>query len=126
LQPSCKVLLARQGSPIMFGWAVFPQDGENALSLYRAADERLYARKSCAVTAPRAACIRWAPSYRSAAAGADRFTQVPALQLHAAVAARGRELLGEDEHRAGDRHPSHADEEKGERYVPGQHASRIG
>jgi GGDEF domain-containing protein len=38
-------LLARQGSPITFGWAVFPQDGENALSLYRAADERLYARK---------------------------------------------------------------------------------
>ena len=28
-----------------FGWAVFPGDGENALSLYRAADERLYARK---------------------------------------------------------------------------------
>jgi hypothetical protein len=45
LRPSWKVLLARQGSPIMFGWAVFPQDGENALSLYRAADERLYARK---------------------------------------------------------------------------------
>lgn len=32
-------------SPITFGWASFPQDGENALSLYRAADERLYARK---------------------------------------------------------------------------------
>jgi diguanylate cyclase (GGDEF)-like protein len=30
---------------ITFGWSVFPQDGENALSLYRAADERMYARK---------------------------------------------------------------------------------
>ena len=30
---------------ITFGWAVHPQDGLNALSLYRAADERLYARK---------------------------------------------------------------------------------
>jgi diguanylate cyclase (GGDEF)-like protein len=37
--------MARQGSPITFGWAVYPADGENALSLYRAADERLYARK---------------------------------------------------------------------------------
>jgi diguanylate cyclase (GGDEF)-like protein len=37
--------MARHGSPITFGWAVFPGDGENALSLYRAADERLYARK---------------------------------------------------------------------------------
>ena len=32
-------------SPITFGWSSYPQDGENALSLYRAADERLYARK---------------------------------------------------------------------------------
>jgi diguanylate cyclase (GGDEF)-like protein len=40
-----EALLARQGSPMTFGWAVFPVDGENALSLYRAADERLYARK---------------------------------------------------------------------------------
>ena len=38
-------VMAREGSPITFGWAVFPSDGENALSLYRAADERLYARK---------------------------------------------------------------------------------
>jgi len=37
--------MARQGSRITFGWAVYPADGENALSLYRAADERLYARK---------------------------------------------------------------------------------
>jgi diguanylate cyclase (GGDEF)-like protein len=38
-------IMMRQGSPITFGWAVYPADGENALSLYRAADERLYARK---------------------------------------------------------------------------------
>jgi diguanylate cyclase (GGDEF)-like protein len=38
-------LLASQGPPITFGWALYPTDGENALSLYRAADERLYARK---------------------------------------------------------------------------------
>ena len=38
-------IVARQGGAITFGWAVFPGDGENALSLYRAADERLYARK---------------------------------------------------------------------------------
>jgi diguanylate cyclase (GGDEF)-like protein len=37
--------MARLESRITFGWAVFPLDGENALSLYRAADERLYARK---------------------------------------------------------------------------------
>ena len=38
-------LLASQGPRITFGWALYPLDGENALSLYRAADERLYARK---------------------------------------------------------------------------------
>lgn len=38
-------VLAGQGSAITFGWALYPVDGENALSLYRAADERLYARK---------------------------------------------------------------------------------
>ena len=31
------------GVGVTFGWATFPQDGDNALSLYRAADERLYA-----------------------------------------------------------------------------------
>ena len=40
-----EAVLARQGSPMTFGWAVYPADGENALSLYRAADERLYPRK---------------------------------------------------------------------------------
>ena len=44
-QAKLERLLARQGSPITFGWAVFPQEGENARSLYRAADERLYARQ---------------------------------------------------------------------------------
>jgi diguanylate cyclase (GGDEF)-like protein len=38
-------LLADQHTATTFGWAVYPSDGENALSLYRAADERLYARK---------------------------------------------------------------------------------
>jgi diguanylate cyclase (GGDEF)-like protein len=38
-------VLAGTGLGITFGWAVHPQDGLNALSLYRAADERLYARK---------------------------------------------------------------------------------
>jgi diguanylate cyclase (GGDEF)-like protein len=38
-------ILEAQGLRITFGWALYPSDGENALSLYRAADERLYARK---------------------------------------------------------------------------------
>jgi diguanylate cyclase (GGDEF)-like protein len=38
-------VLEAQGVAITFGWALYPVDGENALSLYRAADERLYARK---------------------------------------------------------------------------------
>jgi diguanylate cyclase (GGDEF)-like protein len=38
-------VVAVEGPTITFGWSVFPQDGENALSLYRAADERMYARK---------------------------------------------------------------------------------
>jgi diguanylate cyclase (GGDEF)-like protein len=37
--------LAERGTSMTFGWALFPIEGENALSLYRAADERLYARK---------------------------------------------------------------------------------
>jgi hypothetical protein len=37
-------LLDAQGTSISFGWALFPESG-NALELYRAADERLYARK---------------------------------------------------------------------------------
>jgi diguanylate cyclase (GGDEF)-like protein len=38
-------IVLEDGGAITFGWSSFPQDGENALSLYRAADERLYARK---------------------------------------------------------------------------------
>lgn len=37
--------LIGSGVGVTFGWATFPQDGDNALSLYRAADERLYARR---------------------------------------------------------------------------------
>ena len=37
--------LLGSGFTATLGWASFPEDGENALSLYRAADERLYARK---------------------------------------------------------------------------------
>jgi diguanylate cyclase (GGDEF)-like protein len=33
------------GDSVTFGWATFPHDSDNALGLYRAADERLYARK---------------------------------------------------------------------------------
>jgi diguanylate cyclase (GGDEF)-like protein len=38
-------VLADDGFSVTFGWAAYPQDGSNALSLYRAADERLYARR---------------------------------------------------------------------------------
>ena len=37
--------LASSAATITFGWAVYPDDGDNALALYRVADERLYARK---------------------------------------------------------------------------------
>jgi diguanylate cyclase (GGDEF)-like protein len=40
-----EAVLAAEGCRITFGWAASPRDGTNALSLYRAADERLYARK---------------------------------------------------------------------------------
>ena len=45
LATSLQRSLAHAGYTVTFGWAAFPQDGTNALSLYRAADERLYARK---------------------------------------------------------------------------------
>jgi len=38
-------VLAGSRVGVTFGWATFPQDGDNALALYRAADERLYARR---------------------------------------------------------------------------------
>ena len=37
--------LGEEGCAITFGWACFPREGDNALSLYRAANERLYVRK---------------------------------------------------------------------------------
>ncbi|TML33008.1 MAG: diguanylate cyclase [Actinobacteria bacterium] len=38
-------MLHEQGLSMSFGWAVCPRDGDSALLLYRAADERLYAQK---------------------------------------------------------------------------------
>jgi GGDEF domain-containing protein len=38
-------LLASAGIEVTFGWATFPRDGNNALALFQAADERMYARK---------------------------------------------------------------------------------
>jgi diguanylate cyclase (GGDEF)-like protein len=40
-----EAVLEEQRVGITFGWSLYPTEGENALSLYRAADERLYARK---------------------------------------------------------------------------------
>jgi diguanylate cyclase (GGDEF)-like protein len=37
--------LAESGFAVTFGWAAYPDEGTNALSLVRVADERLYARK---------------------------------------------------------------------------------
>lgn len=37
--------LCESGSHVTFGWSAYPREGENALTLYRAADERLYARR---------------------------------------------------------------------------------
>jgi GGDEF domain-containing protein len=37
--------LAADGLAVTFGWTVAPQEGRNGLALYRAANERLYARK---------------------------------------------------------------------------------
>lgn len=50
-------LLAGQGAEISFGWALFPAECENALTLYRAADERLYERKVARGQAGRGAQI---------------------------------------------------------------------
>src|SRR5262245_65848380 len=38
-------VLADGRTKATLGWAVFPNEGDNALALYRAASERLYARK---------------------------------------------------------------------------------
>ena len=37
--------LCEGGVLVTFGWSASPREGENALTLYRAADERLYARR---------------------------------------------------------------------------------
>jgi diguanylate cyclase (GGDEF)-like protein len=37
--------LAESGLRVTFGWAAFPEEGNNAFGLIRVADERLYARK---------------------------------------------------------------------------------
>jgi diguanylate cyclase (GGDEF)-like protein len=37
--------LAAEGMGMSFGWALYPRDGESPRLLFRAADERLYARK---------------------------------------------------------------------------------
>ena len=37
--------LCEAGSLVTFGWSAYPREGQNALTLYRAADERLYARR---------------------------------------------------------------------------------
>jgi diguanylate cyclase (GGDEF)-like protein len=37
--------LCETGSLVTFGWSAYPREGQNALTLYRAADERLYARR---------------------------------------------------------------------------------
>jgi diguanylate cyclase (GGDEF)-like protein len=56
-------LLAADGFAVTFGWAAYPQDGSNALSLYRAADERLYARR---VIHRQTTVVRLKPSASSA------------------------------------------------------------
>ena len=56
-------VLADDGFSVTFGWAAYPQDGVNALSLYRAADERLYARR---VIHRQSSVIPLAPSASSA------------------------------------------------------------
>jgi GGDEF domain-containing protein len=38
-------LLGSAGIGVTFGWATYPRDGNNALALFQAADERMYARK---------------------------------------------------------------------------------
>lgn len=38
-------ILCESGALVTFGWSASPREGENALTLYRAADERLYARR---------------------------------------------------------------------------------
>src|SRR5919204_4270842 len=60
-------VLADDGFAVTFGWAAYPQDGSNALSLYRAADERLYARR----VIHRQATVIPLPGDRTGGASAD-------------------------------------------------------
>jgi diguanylate cyclase (GGDEF)-like protein len=55
-----EVVMRTNGMSITFGWSVYPDDGFEALSLFRAADERLYARKFVRVRGD-AAQLRLAP-----------------------------------------------------------------
>jgi diguanylate cyclase (GGDEF)-like protein len=48
--------LCENESLVTFGWSAYPREGENALTLYRAADERLYARRI--LREPRAGGLR--------------------------------------------------------------------
>lgn len=50
-------LLASHGCAVTFGWSHHPQEGHNALSLFRAADERRYARKVLHARAPGLAAV---------------------------------------------------------------------
>jgi GGDEF domain-containing protein len=50
--------LVGSGVGVTFGWATHPQDGDNALSLYRAADERLYARRVIRRNEPTVVALR--------------------------------------------------------------------
>lgn len=45
LSTRLELVLSSHGARATFGWALHPQEGDNALALYRAASERLYARK---------------------------------------------------------------------------------
>jgi diguanylate cyclase (GGDEF)-like protein len=45
LSTRLEAVLSSEGTKATFGWAIHPQEGGNALALYRAANERLYARK---------------------------------------------------------------------------------
>jgi diguanylate cyclase len=44
--------LAAAGQRVSFGWAVTPDDGDSAISLYRAADVRMYAQKRAGPAEP--------------------------------------------------------------------------
>ena len=94
--------LVADGMSMSFGWAVCPRDGDSALLLYRAADERLYAQKlirsrltsaevishagprraaRAALTAP--ARYRAAHSYGSSCRGSARTSLLPSRKPRA-------------------------------------------